>query len=62
MSSTSDDGMQIWVDGTLVVDNGGNHGAILKTGKVSFGVAGYHDVLVRYYENTGSAVARVSVS
>ena len=62
VSSTSDDGMQIWVDGTLVVDNGGNHGAILKTGKVSFGVAGYHDVLVRYYENTGSAVARVSVS
>jgi hypothetical protein len=54
--------MQIWVDGKLVVDNGGNHGAILKTGKVSFGVAGYHDVLVRYYENTGSAVARVSVS
>jgi hypothetical protein len=53
--------MQIWVDGKLVVDNNGNHGPIVKTGTVNFAVAGYHDVLVRYYENTGGAVARVSV-
>jgi hypothetical protein len=61
VSSTSDDGMQTWIDGNLVIDNNGVHPPILKAATVNFPVAGYHDVLVRYYENTGGAVARVSV-
>ncbi len=61
ISSTSDDGMQTWVDGKLVVDNNGVHPLSLKAARVNFPVAGYHDLLVRYYENTRGAVARVSV-
>lgn len=61
VSSTSDDGMQIWLDGTLIVNNSGVHPPILKTATVTLTAAGYHDVLIRYCENAGGAVARVSV-
>jgi hypothetical protein len=44
----------------VVIDNNGVHPPTLKSGTVNVAVGGYHDVLVRYYENTGGAVARVS--
>ena len=62
ITSTSDDGMQAWVDGQLMVDNNGVHPATTKTGTVTFSVAGYHNLVVRYYENTGLARAQLSIS
>ena len=54
--------MQAWVDGQLMVDNNGVHPATTKTGTVTFSVAGYHNLVVRYYENTGLARAQLSIS
>jgi len=61
VGSTSDDGMRVWIDGRLVVDNNGDHAATTKTRTVTFAVAGYHNVLVRYYENTGVATAQLTI-
>ena len=61
VSSTSDDGMQVWIDGRLIIDNGGDHAAKTKTRTVTFAVAGYHNVVVRYYEKTGVATAQLTI-
>ncbi|HII98393.1 MAG TPA: PKD domain-containing protein [Methanoregula sp.] len=58
---TSDDGSWLWVDEVQLIDNGGLHGsrAISQTVRLT---AGYHHVVVRMFENTGSAVADLSFS
>ncbi|OLD79840.1 MAG: hypothetical protein AUG54_05950 [Ktedonobacter sp. 13_1_20CM_4_53_7] len=61
MTATSDDGMQVWVDGQLVIDNNGIHPATTKTATLTYPLAGYHDVLVQYFEATGNAVAQFSI-
>jgi hypothetical protein len=50
--TTSDDGSQLLIDGQLVVDNGGMHGAIERTGTVGL-VAGKHSIEVRFFEGAG---------
>jgi glucose/arabinose dehydrogenase len=50
----SDEGSKLWVDGALVVDNDGRHGMRERSAVVNL-AAGYHDVRVEYFENTGSA-------
>jgi glucose/arabinose dehydrogenase len=62
LASTSDDGMRVWVDGQLVIDNNGIHGAVTKTATVMSTASGFRSVLVRYYEVTGQAVAKVSIT
>ncbi len=62
LSSTSDDGMQVWVDGQLVIDNNGIHPAITKTATLTYATGGFHDVVVKYYEATGQAVAKFSIT
>lgn len=55
-TSQSDDGMKIFVNGTLVVDNWGNH--TLKTvSDTRFVTPGTHTIRVQYYDNTGTATA-----
>ena len=53
---TSDDGSWLWVDETLLIDNGGDHSSQARFGTVHLG-AGYHHIVVRMYENGGAAVA-----
>jgi hypothetical protein len=48
----SDDGSRLYVGDTLVVDNGGNHGPQNATASAGL-EAGYHNVTVRYYEDSG---------
>ena len=48
----SDDGSKLWINNNLVADNDGLHGMEEKSGVVAL-KAGYHEVLVRYFENTG---------
>ena len=50
----SDDGSDLWIDGERVVDNDGDHGMRLRSGRVNL-AAGVHDITVRYYENGGGA-------
>ncbi len=49
----SDDGSTVTIDGQLVVDNGGQHGAIYKEGAISL-TQGYHDIEVDYSDMGGS--------
>jgi DNA-binding beta-propeller fold protein YncE/4-amino-4-deoxy-L-arabinose transferase-like glycosyltransferase len=52
LGTLSDDGSYVYVDGQLVVDNGGIHGAIYREGSIDLG-RGYHDIQVKYYESFG---------
>lgn len=54
----SDAGSRLWIDGVLVVDHDGVHGATRKEGFVAL-EAGRHRVRVEYFEDTG--VASLSV-
>ena len=56
-TATSDDGIRVWLDGTLLLNGWGNHGPTSFT--VDHAVsAGDHQLQVQYYENTGTAMAR----
>jgi len=49
----SDDGSQVTIDGELIVDNGGWHGmGTVGTGSVYLN-AGFHSIVVTYFEDTG---------
>lgn len=62
LSATSDDSMQVWVDGNLVIDNSGIHPATTKTATITYPTSGFHDVVIKYNEIGGSASAKFSVS
>jgi len=53
-TTKSDDGSHLYVDGTIVVDNGGLHGARLRDGDVKL-VTGYHMIKADWFENGGDA-------
>ncbi|HSR34477.1 MAG TPA: PA14 domain-containing protein, partial [Anaerolineae bacterium] len=53
----ADDGVRLWVDGELLV-NEWHTGRAEYHSPVTYLSAGYHDVVVEYYENTGAAEIR----
>ncbi|MBX3050870.1 MAG: LysM peptidoglycan-binding domain-containing protein [Caldilineaceae bacterium] len=53
-TSTADDGVRLYVDGTLVIDDWNVHPATDKSGEIALS-AGSHTVQVRYFEDTGMA-------
>ena len=57
-SILTDDGMRLWIDGQLVIDNWQDSRSVVETADVSLS-AGDHDLKVEYYENTLGARARV---
>ncbi len=59
-AATSDDGSRIYLDGKLVVDNWGDHGAQTATSSPVQLTAGEpHTLRVEYYENAGGASVSV---
>jgi hypothetical protein len=58
-TATSDDGIQVWVDGDLIIDRWTDHPPTTYTAQKTLG-AGHHLVKVEYYENRGGAVAKLS--
>lgn len=54
----SDDGSLLFIDGLKVVNNDGNHGALLKSGSVNLS-EGSHTVELQYYEGNGPAVLQL---
>ncbi|MDP9348567.1 MAG: PA14 domain-containing protein, partial [Gemmatimonadota bacterium] len=56
---TADDGIRLWVDGQLLIDQWKDQAPTTYTASVSL-TAGEHEVKTEYYENGGGAVARVS--
>jgi len=51
-ATTSDDGSRLWIDGEMVVDNGGDHAPLRKEGEVDLS-AGRHALTITFYERTG---------
>lgn len=58
-TSLSDDGVRVWVDDTLLVDEWHDHAVQTHTADVSL-AAGHHEVKVEYYERAGEAVIGLS--
>jgi hypothetical protein len=58
-TATSDDGIRIWVDNRLIIDEWHDHSAQTYTADLGL-QQGHHLVRVEYYENEGLAVAKVS--
>jgi hypothetical protein len=58
-TATSDDGIRVYVDDHLIIDEWHDHPA--RTYSADYGLqAGHHLVTVEYYENTGAAAAKLS--
>ncbi|MCL5265651.1 MAG: PA14 domain-containing protein [Chloroflexi bacterium] len=53
----ADDGIRLWVDGKLVVDDWSNHSARERTGDITL-AAGAHSIKVEYYDWVIAAVAK----
>ncbi len=53
-SLNSDDGSRLWIDGKLVVDNDGLHGAVTKMGSAPL-AKGAHKIEIGWFNQTGGA-------
>lgn len=59
--TNSDDGSRLLLDGAVVVDNDGEHGAFEKSGKLKLTV-GAHKIVLLYYQHGGDKSLQVSYS
>ncbi|SHH51035.1 PA14 domain-containing protein [Halobaculum gomorrense] len=57
--TNSDDGSWLYIDGTQIVDNGGDHAAQEESGSVTL-TEGQHNITIYMYENRGRQVLDVS--
>ena len=60
--TTSDDGVRLWVDGKLLVDNWTNHAATENVGTIALTAGRSYDIRMDYYEAGGNAVAQLAWS
>lgn len=58
-TATSDDGVRVWVDDNLIINEWYDHGAITVSAEKKLS-AGHHLVEVEYYENGGEALVKVT--
>jgi 4-amino-4-deoxy-L-arabinose transferase-like glycosyltransferase/sugar lactone lactonase YvrE len=50
--TVSDDGSYLYLDGQLVVDNGGHHGDVYQEGRIAL-EEGFHDIRLLYFQDGG---------
>jgi VCBS repeat-containing protein len=55
----TDDGIRLWVDSQLVVENWTDHGPTSNTGTISLTAAVQYDIQLDFYENGGGAVCQL---
>ena len=60
ISTDSDDGVRVWVNNQLVIDNWSATGLTTKTGKVNLVAKSVYDIRVAYQEKTSTATAKLS--
>ena len=56
----SDDGVRLWVNGALVVDNWTDHGKMRDAGAIALVKGRKYDLRLEYYERTGAAVIQLA--
>lgn len=57
--TTSDDGIRLWVNNQLLVDQFINQSATSHTGTINLTAGQIYDIRIDYFENAGDAVARL---
>lgn len=55
----SDDGVRVWVDDTLIIDNWTDHSEATDTGVIELKAGHKYDIRIEYYEKGGSAVIKL---
>lgn len=50
--TNSDDGSYLFIDGQMIVDNGGHHGDVYREGMIQLS-EGFHDIILRYFQVDG---------
>lgn len=55
----SDDGVRLWVNGQLVVDNWTNHAVTENSGTIALAAGQRYDIKMEFFENGGLAVAKL---
>lgn len=58
--TTSDDGVRLYIDGKLVIDNWQDHSATEDSGKITLEAGKSYDLKLEFYENQG--VAQIELS
>jgi glucose/arabinose dehydrogenase len=58
----SDDGVRLWVNGVLLIDNWTDHGPTENSGTINLTAGQRYDLKMEYYEHSNGAVARLSWS
>lgn len=61
-TTTSDDGVRLWVNGQLLIDNWTDHGPTENTGTIALTAGQKVPIRMEYYERTGGAAASLSWS
>ncbi len=56
----SDDGVRLWIDNQLIIDQWNDHAATVHTGQIDLAAGVLYDIRMEYYENAGDAVAELS--
>lgn len=60
--TTSDDGVRLWVDGQLVVNNWTDHAPTENSGQITLTAGQLYDVRMEYYERGGGALVKLGWS
>lgn len=57
--TTTDDGVRLWLDGRLIIDNWTDHGSTDNTATVDLVAGRFYRVKMEWYDKSGSAVAKL---
>jgi hypothetical protein len=60
--TTSNDGVRLWVNGQLLIDNWTDHAATENSGTITLTGGQRYDIRMDFYDNLRNAVARLSWS
>lgn len=55
----SDEGVRVWVNGQLIINNWTDHTATYNTGTITLVAGQKYDIRVEYYDRTGTAVMKL---
>ena len=58
----TDDGVRLWINGQLLIDNWGDHSPVHNAGAINLEAGKFYDVQMDFYQNGGGAVASLSWS
>lgn len=58
--TVSDDGVRLWVNDQLIINNWSDHGATENSGSITLEATKKYDIRLEYYENGGAALIKLS--